>query len=96
MLPETVNFLTLGNIGEDMQIYRRPEHPPLESLTCNFVGTSAAAHYLGRAPKTLHNWTSSGQSPIQAIRIKGRLAWSVADIRKVSVLRLTSAMEQAL
>ena len=45
--------------------------------------TSEAAFHLNRAPQTLRIWAMNGSGPIQPIRIGGRLAWPVADIRKL-------------
>ena len=60
------------------------EYPPLDTLTQDFLPTHAAAHYLGRQPQTLRQWAIKYDlSPIKPRRIAGRLAWSVADIRKM-------------
>lgn len=60
-----------------------PQFPPLELETRPRVSTEAAAHYLNRRPQTLRIWASSGHSPLRPTRIHGRLAWPVADIRKL-------------
>lgn len=57
--------------------------PPLESITAPAAGTGQAAFYLGRQKQTLRFWASSGSGPIKPIRINGRLAWKLADIRRV-------------
>lgn len=57
---------------------------PLELETRPRVATEQAAHYLSRRPQTLRTWAmNSGKGPISCIRINGRLAWSVAEIRSV-------------
>lgn len=56
--------------------------PPLEEVTSPTVSTDAAAHYLNRKPQTLRAWACL--EPIGAIRplrINGRLAWPVAEIK---------------
>lgn len=58
-------------------------YPPLESEDRPAVETAAAAHYLGRRPNTLRIWSCSGNGPLTPIRINGRLAWSVAEIRRL-------------
>jgi len=57
------------------------QFPPLEQITRPTVPTDAAAHYLNRIPQTLRTWSCLGNGPIRPIRINGRLAWKVADIR---------------
>ncbi len=47
------------------------------------VDTAAAAYYLGRRPQTLRGWACMENGPIRPIRINGRLAWPVAELRRV-------------
>lgn len=47
------------------------------------VDTACAAFHLGRKPQTLRVWASYENGPLRPIRINGRLAWSVAEIRRV-------------
>lgn len=56
---------------------------PLESVTRPAVDTASAAHYLNRRPQTLRSWASAEGGPIRPIRINGRLAWPVADLKRV-------------
>jgi hypothetical protein len=44
--------------------------------------TNAAAFHLNRKPQTLRTWACFEKGPIRPIRINGRLAWLVADIKK--------------
>lgn len=55
--------------------------PPLEQVTRPTVPTDAAAYYLNRKSQTLRSWASTEHGPIRPVRINGRLAWAVADIR---------------
>lgn len=58
--------------------------PPLELEDRPAVDTAAAAHYLNRRPQTLRGWAmKDGTGPIRPIRIHGRLAWPVAELRRV-------------
>ncbi|SCY13687.1 hypothetical protein SAMN05216308_104218 [Nitrosospira sp. Nsp13] len=57
--------------------------PSLENVTCPTVSTSAAAYYLNRKPQTLRAWACLENGPIRPIRINGRLAWGVADIKRL-------------
>jgi hypothetical protein len=59
------------------------QFPLLEYVDRPTVETAAAAHYLNRRPQTLRGWACLENGPIRPIRIHGRLAWSVAAIRKV-------------
>lgn len=45
--------------------------------------TSEAAFHLNRAQQTLRLWAMREDGPLRPMRINGRLAWPVADIRKV-------------
>ncbi len=56
---------------------------PLEQVTNPTVTTNAAASYLDRRPQTLRCWSVYEDGPIRPIRINGRLAWPVAEIRKL-------------
>lgn len=57
--------------------------PPLESVTRPTVDTAAAAHYLNRRPQTCRAWACLENGPLRPVRINGRLAWRVADIRRL-------------
>lgn len=60
------------------------QFPPLEQVNRPTVPTEQAAHYLNRRPQTLRAWAmKSGTGPVPCIRINGRLAWPVADIKRV-------------
>jgi hypothetical protein len=60
-----------------------PPFVPLSSEARHSIGTDAAATHLGRAPATLRRWATSGDGPLIPIRVYGRLAWPVADLRRV-------------
>ena len=57
--------------------------PPLETITSPTVNTATAAHFLNRRPQTLRCWAAYQDGAINPIRISGRLAWRVADLRRV-------------
>jgi len=59
------------------------QFPPLESVTRPTVDTAAAAHYLNRKPQTLRGWACMENGPLRPIRINGRLAWNVSELRRV-------------
>ena len=58
-----------------------PTFTPLALEQRPAVDTAAAAHYLSRRPQTLRGWACLENGPLRPIRINGRLAWKVADIR---------------
>ena len=47
----------------------------------DMLPTNDAATAINRAPQTLRKWACLEFGPIRPIRINGRLAWSVADLR---------------
>lgn len=57
--------------------------PKLENVTRPTVDTAAAAFYLNRREQTLRGWACHEEGPIRPIRIYGRLAWSVAEIKSL-------------
>jgi hypothetical protein len=60
-----------------------PNVPPLTHVQVPTVSTEHAAIYLNRQPQTLRKWATYGSGPLQPRRIGGRLAWSVADLRRL-------------
>ena len=60
------------------------QFPPLESVTRPTVDTAAAAYYCNRQQQTLRGWAcKTGTGPLVPIRINGRLAWPVSEIRRL-------------
>lgn len=57
--------------------------PPLDSVTRPAVDTAAAAYYLNRRPQTMRGWACFENGPLRPLRINGRLAWPVAELRRV-------------
>ncbi len=57
--------------------------PPLDQVTRPTVPTDAAAHYLNRQPQTLRAWACLENGAMRPVRINGRLAWNVAEIRNL-------------
>lgn len=55
---------------------------PLDVETRATLPTSEAARHLNRANQTLLLWSCKG-GPISPVRINGRLAWRVDDIRRL-------------
>ena len=60
-----------------------PAYPSLELETRAAVDTACAAFHLNRRPQTMRGWACREDGPLRPIRVNGRLAWPVADIRRV-------------
>jgi hypothetical protein len=57
--------------------------PPLEQINRPNVPTEQAAYYLDRREQTLRGWACNEDGPLRPMRISGRLAWPVAELRRV-------------
>lgn len=57
--------------------------PPIDQETRSHVETACAAFHLMRKPQTMRAYACLENGPIRPIRINGRLAWPVAEIRKL-------------
>ena len=55
----------------------------LASETRIAVDTATAAFHLNRQPQTVRGWACLENGPLRPIRVHGRLAWSVAELRRV-------------
>lgn len=59
-------------------------HPvPLDRETRSALPTPEAAFHLNRAQQTLRLWAMRENGPIRPIRVHGRLAWPVAELRRI-------------
>ena len=75
---QTVQALPATSAAHSLPIY-----PPLEQITRPTVPTDQAAYYLNRQPQTLRAWACLENGALRPIRINGRLAWKVADIKRL-------------
>ena len=55
----------------------------LDRETRAAVDTATAAHHLSRRPQTLRCWACHEDGPLRPLRINGRLAWPVSELRRV-------------
>lgn len=64
---------------------RSPAAPfvALDAETRHAVDTACAAYHLSRKPQTLRGWACLENGPLRPVRINGRLAWPVAELRRV-------------
>lgn len=49
------------------------------------LSTSQAAEILNRKPQTLRKWACLENGPIKPLRVNGRLAWRVEDLRALLI-----------
>ncbi len=57
--------------------------PPIELEARSHVETACAAFHLMRKPQTMRAYACLESGPIRPTRINGRLAWAVADIKRL-------------
>ncbi|MCR6481156.1 DNA-binding protein [Variovorax sp. ZS18.2.2] len=56
---------------------------PLEQETRSAIPTAEAAHHLSRSTATLQLWACKSTGPLKPLRVGGRLAWPVADLKRL-------------
>lgn len=66
-----------------METQTAAQFQPLEQITRPAVDTASAAHYLNRRPQTLRGWACHEDGPLRPVRVNGRLAWPVSELRRV-------------
>jgi len=59
------------------------EYTPLARETRSNLPTSEAAFHLNRQKQTLRGWACLENGPLRPIRINGRLAWPVSEIKRL-------------
>lgn len=57
--------------------------PPLHEVERPTVPTGQAAYYLDRKPQTLREWACKETGALRPLRVHGRLAWPVSELRRV-------------
>lgn len=61
----------------------QPGLTPLSRETRAAIPTDEAAAHLNRRPQTLRCWAMREDGPLRPVRINGRLAWPVSELRRV-------------
>lgn len=56
---------------------------PLHLETRTHVTTKVMCYHLGRKEQTGRGWACHEDGPLRPIRVRGRLAWAVADIKSL-------------
>ncbi|MCS0585336.1 DNA-binding protein [Massilia pinisoli] len=73
-------------LRSQLDVQPAPLCAPYSSLaneTREHVDTACAAYHLGRKVQTLRKWACYENGPVRPIRIHGRLAWAVTDLRRL-------------
>ncbi|MFI3187395.1 MAG: hypothetical protein QX198_15580 [Methylococcaceae bacterium] len=60
-------------------------YPQIESVTSPTVSTDQAAYYLNRKSQTLRTWACLENGALVPVKINGRLAWSVSEIKALTM-----------
>jgi len=66
-----------------MQTSTHTVFPKLEDINRPTVETAYAAFYLNRREQTLRGWACHEDGPLRPIRINGRLAWNVSELKRI-------------
>ena len=66
------------------------QHTPLDRETRSALPTPEAAFHLNRAQQTLRLWAMRENGPIRPIRVHGRLAWPIAELRRLLQVTATA------
>ena len=56
---------------------------PLALESRSTLPTLEAAYHLNRAQQTLRMWAMRNDGPVKCLRINGRLAWPVSELRRL-------------
>jgi len=76
-------FQNLESLGAPVSPTSAEHFPPLEHISRPTVTTEEAAYYLNRKPQTMRAWACLENGALRPLRICGRLAWKVADIKSL-------------
>ena len=74
---------TIIHQPETSAAHQLPSFQPLEFETRTHIPTDCAAFHLLRKPQTMRGYACLENGPLRPIRINGRLAWPVAEIRRL-------------
>lgn len=64
-------------------MFNRKTVTPIDIEIRTVLDTATAAFHLNRQPQTLRVWACNEDGPIRPLRVNGRLAWPVAEIRSL-------------
>ena len=78
-----MQIATTHNADTRRAVSQPQQFPPLEQVKRPTVPNEQAAYYLNRRPQTCRAWACLENGPLRPLRINGRLAWPVAELRRV-------------
>jgi len=82
--PPCSQFVAMFNAPERASMATNSNQlTPLTQEARAHLPTNEAALHLNRSQQTLRWWACLEKGPIRPIRINGRLAWPVAELRRV-------------
>ena len=84
----TSDTIALVAATHDVGHNEKASNPPVDFVSLNkesrtHVSTTVMCHHLGRKEQTARGWACHEDGPLSPIRVNGRLAWAVADIRRI-------------
>jgi hypothetical protein len=68
-------------MGSDMR--KHDEFQSINEINRTHITTAEASFYLNRQVQTLRLWAMRENGLIRPVRVNGRLAWPVAEIKKL-------------
>ena len=75
--------VTRENAVEHSTVTQPFDFVPLHLENRTHVNTSVMCRHLGRKEQTARIWAMRESGPIRPIRVNGRLAWPVSEIRRL-------------
>ncbi|MDT7514554.1 hypothetical protein [Rhodoferax mekongensis] len=69
--------------GTEIQGQFEKQRTPLDKETRATLPTADAAFHLNRREQTLRGWACLENGPLRPIRVHGRLAWPVSELRRI-------------
>lgn len=60
-----------------------PDFVPLHEERRSHISTRLMCLHIGRKEQTARGWACNEDGPLRPIRVNGRLAWPVADIKRL-------------
>ena len=82
MQPVTLSSIQAMREAHVPQQFTSP-FPALALVNKPNLTTAETAYYLNRRPQTLRGWACLENGPIRPVRINGRLAWPVSELRRL-------------
>ena len=85
------NFISASDVNAAPKVTKKPKKDtgcPVDFIALNLetrthVSTKVMCHHLGRKEQTARGWACHEDGPLRPTRVCGRLAWAVADIKRI-------------